>query len=540
MCTSPAEPSVSVRVASDGYLHKILQARVYDVAHETALQHAPLLSTQLRSTVYLKREDTQPVFSFKIRGAYNKIASLSEEQRLRGIVACSAGNHAQGVAFSASRLGITNAIVMPNSTPRIKVDAVRKLGGNVILHGENYDDAQAEAMRLVQEKGYTLVHPFDDPYVIAGQGTVAMEILNKMNGKRLDAIFVCCGGGGLLAGVLSYVKRVRPDIEVYGVEAVDAAGMTASLSAGKRVALDDVGSFADGAAVRLVGRETFAIASCARDGVDGMITVSNDDICAAIKDGFNDTRCVMEPAGALAIAGMKKWVGQSGHSDKTYVAITSGANMDFDRLRFVSERADASEVLLSVCIPERTGAFRDMYAAIFPRNVTELSYRITQKAAKARTITTGDQEEAEARPQEAHIYISFQARSERDTSEVTSALETAGYAVSNLSENEMAKAHGRHLAGGRVNTACTQLDERLIRFEFPERSGALGKFLDSMGSTWNVSLFHYRNHGADIGRVLVGMTVPKRGEAEFEDFLTNLGYKHYDESHNPVYSQFML
>ena len=372
----------------NNYLGKILNARVYEVAKETPLQYAPSLSTELGNAVYLKREDLQPIFSFKIRGAYNKIAQLSREQLKAGIVACSAGNHAQGVALSASIIGVDAVIVMPTGTPSIKVDAVRKLKGNVRLHGATYDEAAAEAHRLVQQEGRTLIHPFDDPYVIAGQGTIGMEVLKQMTGKKLDAVFVCCGGGGMLAGIAAYVKRVRPGVMVIGVEAEDAAGMTASIRAGRLTSLESVGMFADGAAVKTVGQETFRICN---ELVDDMVTVSTDEICAAIKDGFMDTRCVLEPAGALAIAGVKKWVGLTNLRDQTFVAIASGANMDFDRLRFVSERADASETMLSVRIPERPGAFRALIGHVFPRNVTEFSYRL------------GD-------PQNASVYLSFQVR----------------------------------------------------------------------------------------------------------------------------------
>ena len=356
----------------NNYLGKILNARVYEVAVETPLQPAPTLSAKLGNTVLLKREDLQPVFSFKIRGAHNKIASLSREQVARGIVACSAGNHAQGVSLSASTLGIDAVIVMPTATPAIKVDGVRKFGGTVVLHGNNYDEAQAEAMRRVESEGRTLIHPFDDPLVIAGQGTIGLEVLKQMNGKPLDAIFVCCGGGGMLAGIAAYVKRVRPQVMIIGVEAADGAGMTASLKAGVRTSLETVGTFADGAAVQTIGAETFRICN---ELVDEMVTVSNDEICAAIKDGFTETRCVLEPAGALAIAGIKKWVASSNVRDMTYVVIASGANMDFDRLRFVSERADASETLMSVEIPEKAGSFRRFISHIEPRNISEFSYR---------------------------------------------------------------------------------------------------------------------------------------------------------------------
>ena len=501
----------------NNYLGKILNARVYELARETPLQHAANLSAQLQNRVLLKREDMQPVFSFKIRGAYNKIAQLSREQLAAGIVACSAGNHAQGVALSAVHLGIDAVIIMPTATPAIKVNAVRKLGGNVVLHGSNYDEAAAEAMRRVAQEGRTLIHPFDDPLVIAGQGTIAMEILRQTTGKPLHAIFVCCGGGGMLAGIAAYVKRVRPGVLVIGVEAEDAAGMTASIKAGKLTTLDQVGIFADGAAVRTVGTETFRICN---ELVDDMVTVSNAEICAAIKDGFMDTRSILEPAGALAIAGTKKWVAQSNVKDNTYVALASGANMDFDRLRFVSERADLSETLVSVEIPERPGAFRAMMNIVEPRNVTEFSYRYCDRKTAA------------------SVMMSFQAKGPGDAQSVINALAADGCATRDLSGNELAKAHARHLVGGRSKTGEVE-NELLYRFEFPERPGALSQFLDTLNHGWNVSLFHYRNHGADIGRVLVGVQVPPDEVPQHRAFLDRLGYVYHPETENPVYQQFM-
>ena len=504
----------------NNYLGKILNARVYEVANETPLQPAPLLSAQLNNNVLLKREDQQPVFSFKIRGAYNKIAQLSKEQQQAGVVACSAGNHAQGVALSAVHLGIDAVIIMPTGTPNIKVDAVRKLRGNVRLHGSTYDEAQAEAMRLVDVEGRTLIHPFDDPLVIAGQGTIAMEILKQTTGKPLHAVFVCCGGGGMLAGIAAYIKRVRPGVMVIGVEAEDAAGMTTSLRNGKRTALDTVGLFADGAAVRLVGQETFRVCN---ELVDDMVTVTTDEICAAIKDGFMETRCVLEPAGALAIAGMKRWVASTNVRDQTFVGIASGANMDFDRLRFVSERADSSETMLSVLIPEIPGAFRNLISHIEPRNVTEFSYRMGS-------------------PDKAAIYLSYQAKGMNaetrlaDTAGVLTSLRQAKFVVSDLRDNEMAKAHLRHLGGGRAGVP----NERLIRFEFPERPGALSHFLDALNAVgWNVSLFQYRNHGADIGRVLVGVQVPPEQPDRFTEFLDKVGYEYELEDDNELRKHFL-
>lgn len=486
-----ASTGMHIRRSSDGYLNKILNARVYDVSNETPLQEAGVLSSKYRNKIYFKREDLQPVFSFKIRGAYNKIASLTPEQLSKGIVACSAGNHAQGVALSATKIGVDNIIVMPFDTPSIKVDAVRKWGGTVLLHGTNYDEAQSEAMRLVEVEGRTLIHPFDDPLVIAGQGTIGMEILRQMSGKELDAIFCCVGGGGLLAGVLAYVKKVRPEVKVYGVEAEDAAGMTESVKAGHIVVLDQVGLFADGAAVRKVGTETFRVVN---ELVDGMITVTNDEICAAIKDGFNDTRSVLEPAGALAIAGLKKFMETTGETDNTYVAIASGANMDFDRLRFVSERADSSETLLSVRLPERPGSFRLLYESIYPRNVTELSYRITASAAReglpwANGNADGrfsSSEETGSSPKDAHVYISYQCKNKEDKQAVTAKLASFGFDSTDLTGNEMAKAHARYLAGGRApGVEC----ERLYRFEFPVRLPLCSCFAPARASIDEVLLW---------------------------------------------------
>ena len=505
----------------NNYLGKILNARVYDVANETPLQPAPLLSAQLGNNVLLKREDLQPVFSFKIRGAYNKIAQLSREQLAAGVVACSAGNHAQGVAMSAMHLGIDAVIVMPKGTPSIKVEGVKKFKGNVVLHGDNYDEAQAEAMRLVEVEGRTLIHPFDDPLVIAGQGTIGAEILKQTTGKPLHAVFVCCGGGGMLAGIAAYIKRVRPNVMVIGVEADDAAGMTTSLRNGKQTTLDTVGLFADGAAVRTIGQETFRICN---ELVDDMVTVTTDEICQAIKTGFMETRCVLEPAGALAIAGMKRWVSTTNVRDQTFVGIASGANMDFDRLRFVSERADSSETMLSVLIPEMPGAFRKLISHIEPRNVTEFSYRLGNAESAA-------------------IYLSYQAKGESsekrsaDQAGVLRALNAAGFEASDLRDNELAKAHLRHLGGGRV----TVPGERLIRFEFPERPGALSHFLDSLNETgWNVSLFQYRNHGADIGRVLAGLQVPpETSEGRLTEFLDRVGYEYVLEDENECRKHFL-
>ena len=456
----------------------------------------------------------QPIFSFKIRGAYNKIATLTENQISNGIVACSAGNHAQGVAYSAKMLNIDAVIVMPKMTPSIKVDSVRKLGGaRVVLHGDSYDEAAAEANRLVELEGRTLIHPFDDPLVIAGQGTIGVEILKQTTGRPLHAIFVCCGGGGMLAGIASYVKQVRPDVKVIGVEAADAAGMTASLQNKQLTTLDQVGLFADGAAVRKVGSETFRLCM---EHVDAMVTVSTDELCASIKAAFEDTRCILEPAGALAIAGACQWSEEHGTSGETYVAISSGANMNFDSLRFVSERADASETLLSVQIPEQPGAFRRFISRLSPHNVTEFAYRFNGT-------------------EHAYVLVSFQAKGNDEVKRVRRVLHDDGCETINLQDNEMAKVHVRHLAGGRVDVP----NELVYRFEFPERPGALVNFLDKLDGGWNVTMFHYRNHGGDVGHVLAGIQVPEDEQQRFGDFLSRLQYVFHPESDNESYTRFL-
>eukprot|EP00037_Helgoeca_nana_P037830 m.17948 g.17948 ORF g.17948 m.17948 type:complete len:598 (+) comp9461_c0_seq1:219-2012(+) len=554
--TTATAVATTSSVATDEYVRRVLTSAVYDVCLETPLQPAVQLSAALNATVLLKREDMQPVFSFKLRGAYNKIRSLNPSQLEKGVVTCSAGNHAQGVAFSANQLDISATIVMPKMTPKIKIDAVRAFGGplvEVLLHGNNFDDAAQEAMRLVESRGLTMIHPFDDKDVIAGQGTIGMEIIKATSGRSLDAIFCCCGGGGLLAGVAAYVKRVRPEVLVIGVEADDAAGMTTSLNAGKVVSLDHVGLFADGAAVKTTGKETFRLA---HELVDGMVTVTTDEICQAIQDGFNATRTIMEPAGGLAIAGVNKvlrggdfaWARDPAAlaalttttSDnlaterKSVVAITSGANMDFTRLRFIAERADASETLLAVEIPERPGAFRSLYSTIYPRNVTEFSYRYGG-------VKSGS----------ASIIISFQATGRNDLADVTSALADKGFVVTDMGDNELCKSHIRYLAGGRAPSAG---NERLFRFEFPEQPGALNIFLESLDKGFNVSLFHYRNHGDDFGRVLVGIqpklenrggrpAVVKVAQPDspdpFEAFLDNLGYSYIEETANSARDRFL-
>lgn len=501
-----------------GYLNRILNARVYEAAIETELQPAKNLSMLLNNTILLKREDTQPVFSFKVRGAYNKMAHLNSQELDAGVVACSAGNHAQGVALSARMLGCRAVIVMPLATPSIKVNSVRMHGGPTVevrLFGNNYDEAAAEAARLQEEEGMCMIHPFDDPHVIAGQGTIGMEILKQSVSRPPEAIFVCCGGGGMLAGIAAYVKRVQPNIKVIGVESADAAGMTTSIKKGEVVTLPSAGLFADGAAVKTVGKETFRVCS---ELVDEMITVDTDQICNAIKLAYNDARVVLEPAGALGVAGMKKYIEQNNINDQTFVAITSGANMDFDRLRFVSERADDSEKTLAVNIPEKPGSFRKLYSLVWPRNVTEFSYRFESE---------GD----------AHILISFQPilNVENDFEEVMKQLKENNFDCIDLTHNELAKVHVRHLAGGRSIVP----HERLFRFNFPESPGALQRFLLSLEITWNVSLFHYRNHGDDFGRVLVGIQVPEKCDGKLRNFLETLGYSYREETTNPAYKTFL-
>jgi len=507
---------------STNYLSLMLNAKVYDVCRATDLSYAPKLSETTENQCYLKREDQQPVFSFKLRGAYNKIINLTQEERSKGICACSAGNHAQGVAYSAAALGVSAKIFMPRVTPQIKVDAVRNYSkgfSEVVLIGDNYDEAYAACQECMEKEGRVLVHPFNDPHVIAGQGTIAQEILSQTTKQNVDVVFCCIGGGGLSTGVGMYLKCVRPSIKVIGVEAADAPSMKASLEAGKVVELASVGLFADGAAVRKVGDETFRLAQMVLDEV---ITVSTDEICGAIKAGFVDTRVVLEPAGSLAIAGMVKYAKENKLKDKTLVAVTSGANMDFDRLRFVSERADTSESLISVTIPERAGAFIELYKNIYPRNVTEFSYRIS-----------GDP---------ANIFLSFQPSSTEDKEIVLENLKGAGFDPKDLSANELAKTHGRHLIGGRAPAKMTE-EEVLFSFEFPERPGSLLRFLEALPAEFNVSLFHYRSHGADVGRVLTALQVPAKLRPqlrEYLDLLKSKGFSWTEETNNEVYESFLL
>jgi len=505
------------------YLEKVLNAQVYDVAVQTPLEVAGNLSLRAGNKIILKREDLQPVFSFKLRGAYNKISSLSPEKLKRGVICASAGNHAQGVALSASKVGCRAVIVMPTSTPGIKVDAVKRFGGEAVLFGDSYDEAYAHALELEKSEKLTFVHPFDDPEVIAGQGTIAMEILrqhSRHNGP-IHAIFCCVGGGGLIAGVAAYIKRLRPDIKIIGVEAKDADAMTQSLAKGHRVRLNQVGLFADGAAVKLVGEETFRLC---KEYVDEMILVDTDAICAAIKDVFEDTRSILEPAGALAVAGAKEYARQYKLKDKNLIAVTSGANMNFDRLRFVAERAEFGEqreAVFAVTLPEKPGAYKKFLGLIGKRNVTEFNYRYHTAS-------------------EAHVFVGIQVVDRKESLKLAESLQKHGYPTLDLTEDEMAKNHVRHMVGGHAPAVCEKgMKELIYRFEFPERPGALMNFLTQMSAGWNISLFHYRNHGADYGRVLVGMQVPPGDMGAFKTFLKNLGYAHWDESDNPVYKLFL-
>ncbi|MDQ3058132.1 MAG: threonine ammonia-lyase, biosynthetic [Pseudomonadota bacterium] len=507
------------------YLKKILTARVYDVAVESSLEPARNLSLRLGNTVLLKREDQQPVFSFKLRGAYNKMAHLSAEQLQKGVICASAGNHAQGVAMSAQKLGTRAVIVMPTTTPQLKIDAVKGWGGEVVLVGDSYSDAYAHSVELQKKEGLTFVHPFDDPDVIAGQGTIAMEILRQLQtlgSRRLDAVFVAIGGGGLISGVANYIKAVRPEIKVIGVQMNDSDAMMQSVAAKQRVTLPDVGLFSDGTAVKLVGEETFRIS---RELVDEFISVDTDAVCAAIKDVFVDTRSIVEPAGALAVAAIKQYVETHQTQGETYAAILCGANMNFDRLRFVAERAEVGEereALFAVTIPEERGSFRRFCELIDqlpggPRSVTEFNYRINDQAL-------------------AHVFVGLTTSAKGESSKITAQFTQHGFKALDLTHDELAKEHIRHMVGGH---SALSKDERLLRFIFPERPGALMKFLSSMRPGWNISLFHYRNQGADYGRILVGLQVPKADNKAFKEFLDTLGYPYVEETDNPVYRLFL-
>ncbi|MBT0569158.1 threonine ammonia-lyase, biosynthetic [Curvibacter sp. CHRR-16] len=532
--------SPSSALSPADYLQKILTARVYDVAQETALEPARNLSRRLHNTILFKREDQQPVRSFKLRGAYNKMAQMPAEQIAKGVICASAGNHAQGVALSANRMGVRAVIVMPTTTPQVKVDAVRGFGGEVVLHGESYSDAYQHAVALQAEQGLTFVHPFDDPDVIAGQGTVAMEMMRQAqtlgadkaaksgnkgadkSGPVLDAVFVAIGGGGLISGVANYIKAVDPRIKVIGVQMSDSDAMIQSVQAQERVTLADVGLFSDGTAVKLVGEETFRISSAL---VDDYIRVDTDAVCAAIKDIFADTRSIVEPAGALAVAAIKEYVQQHRCKGQTFAAILCGANMNFDRLRFVAERAEVGEereALFAITMPEERGSFRRFCELIGqlpggPRSVTEFNYRISDA-------------------KQAHVFVGLSTHSKGESEKLARQFDKQGFKTLDLTHDELAKEHVRHMVGGISSLAA---NERLLRFVFPERPGALLKFLSLLDPGWNISLFHYRNQGADYGRILIGIQVPASDDAAFEHFLQTLNYPYVEETQNPVYQLFL-
>lgn len=523
--TPSCHADASAPITPADYLKKVLTARVYDVAIESDLQPARHLSQRLHNKILLKREDQQPVFSFKLRGAYNKLAHLTPEQLAKGVICASAGNHAQGVSLGARKLGTRAVIVMPTTTPQLKIDAVKSFGGEVVLFGESYSDAYAHSLKLEQEQGLTFVHPFDDPYVIAGQGTIAMEILRqlqRLGSDRLDAVFVAIGGGGLIAGVANYIKAVRPEIKVIGVQMKDSDAMMQSVAAGERVTLPDVGLFSDGTAVKLVGEETFRIS---QDLVDDFMAVDTDAVCAAIKDVFVDTRSIVEPAGAMAVAAIKQYVATHKTKGETYAAILCGANMNFDRLRFVAERAEVGEereALFAVTLPEERGSFRRFLETIAnlaggARSVTEFNYRISQA-------------------QLAHVFIGLTTHGRGESTKIATSFEQQGFATLDLTQDDLAQEHLRHMVGGHSPLAQ---DERLLRFTFPERPGALLKFLSLMRPNWNISLFHYRNQGADYGRILVGLQVPPSDDAAFQEFLAALDYPWVEETHNPAYRLFL-
>lgn len=500
------------------YIKRILDARIYDLAVETPLDHAPLMSDRTGNHVLLKREDLQPVFSFKVRGAYNRLLQLNAEQRAKGVIAASAGNHAQGLALSAKHLGVNAIIVMPRTTPSIKVEAVKRYGAKVVLVGDTYDEASTYAHQLVEEKGMIYIPPYDDPDVIAGQGTVAMELL-RQHPAEIDAVFIPVGGGGLCAGMAAYIKYVRPGIKVFAVEPEDAACLQAAMAKNKRVVLSEVGIFADGVAVAQIGKETFRVL---KTTIDGVITVSTDEMCAAIKDIFDDTRSIAEPAGACALAGLKKYVEQQGVKGQTLVAVHSGANTNFDRLRYISERTEIGEgreAIFAVVIPEQPGSYKKFCALLGKRAITEFNYRYSDTAY-------------------AHIFVGLQVNPlKNDRQELVESLEAKNYKVFDLTDNEMAKLHIRHMVGGH---APNSLDNEVVyRFEFPERPGALLNFLTKLAGRWNISMFHYRNHGSAFGRVLVGMQIPNDERKLVEKFLEELNYRFWDETNNEAYQFFL-
>ena len=498
------------------YVKKILDARIYDLAIETPIDAAPLLSQRLNNKILLKREDLQPVFSFKLRGAYNKLRQLSKEQLAAGVIAASAGNHAQGLAMAAKKMGVTATIVMPKTTPLIKVDAVRARGAKVVLVGDSYDTAAAHADKLVEEQGLTYIHPFDDPDIIAGQGTVGMEILRQHPGD-LDAIFIAVGGGGLCAGVAAYVKYVRPGVKIIAVESDDAACLDAAMKAGRRVRLKEVGIFADGTAVAQVGKETFRIL---KDLVDEVITVSTDEICAALKDVYNDTRAICEPSGAMGVAGLKKYVEKHGIEGQTLLSIQCGANIDFDRLRYISERTEVGEkreAVLAVTLDEKPGSFQAFCKLLGKRNISEFNYRYNDA-------------------NRAQVFAGMKVTSDEDRHQLVADLIAKGYTVSDMTDNEMAKLHIRHMVGGRSPQVG---EEQVYRFEFPERPGAMLNFLVHLGGRFNISMFHYRNHGSAFGRVLVGFQASKKDQRALKKFLDELGYRYENETDNEAYRFFL-
>ncbi len=498
-------------------IEKILTARVYDVAIESPLDPAKSLSKRYQNNIFLKREDLQAVFSFKLRGAFNRMFQLSDDEKARGVVAASAGNHAQGVAISGQKLGIKTTIVMPKITPEIKIKGVKSYGGNAVLVGNNFDDAYAHAMELCEKEGLTFIHPFDDLDVIAGQGTIGMELL-RQHPDPIDIVFVCVGGGGLLSGIASYIKYLSPSTKVIGVEHEEAPSMTEAVKQGKLIELESIGTFADGAAVRKAGKNTFDIV---RQLVDEMITVTTDETCAAIKDVFEDTRTMLEPAGALGVAGLKKYVSQHQIKDQQLIAISSGANINFDRLRHVAERAEIGEkreAIFGVTIPERPNSFKDFCQALGDRSITEFNYRYSDNA-------------------EAQVFTGVKiSGGDAEKQLIMDDLQRQDYTVLDLTDNELAKVHLRFMVGGHAQTIS---EERLYRFSFPEKPGALLHFLTSMGGTWNISLFHYRNHGSDFGRVLTGIQVPAAEHEKFTQFLEDLGYEYWDETNNPAYQSFL-